>query len=67
MFFVFRRDVLPHEGGNLTDGEDGVTSLVLPVVFRVGAASGDILNYEWLIFQRTFDIFHTNSNALVHR
>lgn len=51
----------------VADTEDGVTSLVLLVLFRVGAASDDILNYECLIFQRIFDIFHTNSNAFVQR
>jgi len=68
MRFVFIMDVLPDEHGNLTDTNDGVTSLVLLVVFRVRlAASNDILNYEYLIFQRIFDIFLTNSNAFVQK
>lgn len=58
--------VLPDGHGNLIITEDGVTSLVLLVIFRVRwVASDDILKYECLIFQRIFYIFHTNSNALV--
>lgn len=60
--------VLPDGHGNLIITEDGVTSLVLLVIFRVRwVASDDILKYECLIFQRIFYIFHTNSNALVQR
>lgn len=60
--------VLPDGHGNLIITEDGVTSLVLLVIFRFRrVASDDILKYECLIFQRLFYIFHTNSNALEQR